>query len=57
MGGAGPSLPLEPEVRPETHPAVDVPFRGVAANQRAIEQSAVAAERQYIDASVPVHRQ
>jgi hypothetical protein len=44
-------------VRPETHPGVDVGFSGVAADQRAIEQAAVAAARQYIDASVPVHRQ
>jgi hypothetical protein len=45
-----------PEVRPETHPGIDVGFTGTATERMAVEQAATAAARRYIDASLPVHR-
>jgi hypothetical protein len=44
-----------PEIRPETHPGIDVLFSGAAADRGAIEQAATAAAHRYIEASVPVH--
>jgi hypothetical protein len=44
-----------PEVRPETHPGIEVLFSGAAADRIAIEQAATAAAHRYIEASVPVH--
>jgi hypothetical protein len=44
------------EVRPETHPGIDVGFSGTATERTAVEQAASAAARRYIDASLPAHR-
>jgi hypothetical protein len=41
-----------PEVRPETHPGINVQFSGTATNRQALEQAATAAAREYIDASM-----
>src|SRR5215470_806913 len=45
------------EVRPETHPGIDVSFSGTATERSAVEQAATTAAHRYIDASLPVHRQ
>lgn len=44
-----------PEVRPDTHPGIDLSFSGAAAERGAVEQAATAAARRYIDASVSTH--
>ena len=41
-----------PEVRPETHPGINVRFSGASTTRNAVEQAAMAAARQYIEASV-----
>jgi hypothetical protein len=46
-----------PEVRPETHPGINVRFGATASDRRAIEQAGIVAARRYIDASVPVTQQ
>jgi hypothetical protein len=46
-----------PEVRPQTHPGIDVGFSGATTERTAVEQAASAVARRYIDASLPVHRQ
>jgi hypothetical protein len=41
-----------PEVRPETHSGINVRFSGASTTRNAVEQTATAVARQYIDASV-----
>jgi len=42
-----------PEVRPETHPGINVRFSGASTNHQALAQAATAAAREYIDGSMP----
>ena len=44
-----------PEVRRETHPGINLRFSGVSTDRGVVEQAAIAAARQHIDASLSAH--